>query len=63
MDNIIVTLVILTIVALAGYYIYSKKKKGVKCIGCPDSDQCSGVCGSCSGCCNGCPVPKDPSHL
>ena len=35
MDNIIVTLVILTIVALAGYYIYSKKKKGVKCIGCP----------------------------
>ena len=63
MDNIIVTLVILTIVALAGYYIYSKKKKGVKCIGCPDSDQCSGVCGSCSGCRNGCPVPKDTSHL
>ena len=63
MDNIIVTLVILTIVALAGYYIYSKKKKGVKCIGCPDSAECSGVSGSCSGCCNGCPVPKDTSHL
>ena len=54
MDNILVALVILAVVALAGYYIYRAKKRGVRCVGCPDSGKCSGSCGSCSGNCGGC---------
>lgn len=45
---------ILAVVALiAGsiiFYIRRQKKKGVKCIGCPDSGTCSGKCSSCGGC-------------
>ena len=37
MDNIIVVLVIVAILALAGGYIYKAKYSGAKCIGCPDS--------------------------
>ena len=49
MDNLIVILVIVAIVALAGGYVYRAKKRGNKCIGCP-----GGCGGSCSGCpCNG----------
>ena len=48
-DFLIIALVVL-IVGLAGTYIYRSKKKGVKCIGCPDSGTCSGKCGNCSGC-------------
>ncbi|MBR5570197.1 MAG: FeoB-associated Cys-rich membrane protein [Oscillospiraceae bacterium] len=43
-SNLIVLAVIGAILALAGWYIYSSKKKGKKCIGCPHS----GTCGSCS---------------
>ena len=50
MDNIIVISVIALIVGLAAGYIYKEKKKGVKCIGCPDSKTCSGNCSGCSGC-------------
>ena len=48
MENIIVALVILVIVALAGTYIYRAKKKGAGCVGCPHS----GKCGSCNGHCS-----------
>jgi len=54
MDSLIVALVIVAIVALAGLYIYRAKKRGAKCVGCPDSKTCSGSCGSCSGNCGGC---------
>ena len=33
--------------------IAAAKKRGVKCIGCPDAKTCSGNCGSCGGC-SGC---------
>lgn len=43
-------LLIAVLVLIAGaaiYAIWRSKKKGQKCIGCPDS-------GSCNGCCPGC---------
>ena len=47
----IVLAVILAIVGGAALYIYKAKKKGAKCIGCPDSKTCSGKCSSCAcGC-------------
>ncbi|MBP3684282.1 MAG: FeoB-associated Cys-rich membrane protein [Oscillospiraceae bacterium] len=51
MTNVIILLVVGLIVGCAAGYIWKQKKKGVKCIGCPDSGSCSGSCGSCScGC-------------
>jgi len=47
----IVIAVIGLIIGLAVGYIWKAKKKGKKCIGCPDSGTCSGQC---SGCCRGC---------
>lgn len=41
MVNVIVVLIILIIVAAAVGYIVRAKKRGVKCIGCPDSGCCS----------------------
>ncbi len=50
-DIIIIALVAL-IVGLAGGYVYRKKKRGVRCIGCPDGGACRHSCGTCScGCC------------
>ena len=43
--------VILLIVGGAVAYIVRAKKKGQKCIGCPDSKTCGGNCGACAcGC-------------
>lgn len=50
LKNIILFLVIAAIIGLAALYIYKEKKRGVKCIGCPEGCSCSGQCGSCSGC-------------
>jgi hypothetical protein len=41
----IVILVIVGIVGLAGWYVWRAKKKGRKCIGCPE-----GGCESCTCC-------------
>ena len=49
MANIIVILIVGMIVGGAAGYIYKSKKRGVKCIGCPDSATCSGHCAGC-GC-------------
>ena len=52
MDSIAVIAVVVAIVALAVGYIIKAKKRGVKCVGCPDSSSCAGSCsGSCNGCC------------
>ena len=53
MDNILVIATVALIVCLAIFYIRKEKRRGVQCVGCPDSKTCSGQCGSCSGCCNG----------
>lgn len=43
--------VIALILGLAVGFIYRSKKKGQKCIGCPDSGSCASGCGgNCSGC-------------
>ena len=45
--------IIVVILGLAIGYIRRAKKKGVKCIGCPDGVKCSGNCAGCSGNCCG----------
>lgn len=51
MVNFIIIAVVAAIVALAAGYIYKSKKKGVKCIGCPEGCSCaSKSCGGCTGC-------------
>ena len=54
MVNVIVIFVVAAIIGVAAGYIWKAKKRGVKCIGCPDGATCSGSCGSCSGGCSGC---------
>ncbi len=44
--NIIVILLIAAIILLAVLYIIRAKKRGQKCIGCPNSKQCGGKCNS-----------------
>lgn len=51
MENILILVVVGVIVGAAAGYIYKEKKKGTKCIGCPDSATCSGHCKGCSGSC------------
>ena len=55
MENFIVIAIVVLIVVLAGAYIYKAKKKGNKCIGCPNS-ACCGIknVGSNNNRCNGC---------
>ena len=53
MENIIVIAVILAILVSASVYIWKEKKRGVKCIGCPDSGSCA-HCKNGSSCCGGC---------
>jgi len=58
MANIISVAVLLAIVGAAALYIYKARKRGVKCIGCPDGCRCGkdegascgGNCGGCGGC-------------
>ncbi len=50
MENVVLIIVLLAIVAGAAWYVIRAKKSGKKCIGCPDSNTCSGNCGSCCSC-------------
>ena len=45
--------IIVVILGLAVLYIRKARKKGVKCIGCPDGSKCAGRCAGCSGHCCG----------
>ena len=54
MQNVIVILIVAAIIGFAAGYIYKEKKRGVKCIGCPDGAGCSGNCGCCAGSCSSC---------
>ena len=49
MVDFLILLVIAAILGGAGWYVYSAKKKGVKCIGCPDAKTCAAK-GGCAGC-------------
>ncbi|MBR5232529.1 MAG: FeoB-associated Cys-rich membrane protein [Clostridia bacterium] len=48
MKTVIVSIVLILILGGAALYIYRAKKRGVKCIGCPNSAKCSGNCAGCS---------------
>ena len=50
--DIIILGVIAGVLGLCVWYIRQSKKKGKKCIGCPDSCACSSA--NCSGGCKGC---------
>ena len=51
METLIVSVILVLVVGGAVLYIYKAKKRGVKCIGCPDSGKCSGHCASCACAC------------
>lgn len=53
-DDIIAALVLGAILGGAIAYIVRAKKKGVKCIGCPNGTACGGNCAGCSGNCGDC---------
>lgn len=50
MVNFIIIAVVGLIVGCAAGYIHKEKKRGVKCIGCPDGTTCGGNCAGCNGC-------------
>ncbi len=52
--DMIVLAVIALIIGLVVFYIHRAKKKGAKCIGCPDGATCGGHCSGCCGNCAGC---------
>lgn len=55
MTDFIIILILLAILAGAGWYIYKAKKSGQKCIGCPSAKTCgSSTSSGCSGNCSGC---------
>ena len=52
MADILVTVLILAILGSIALFLRAQKKKGIKCIGCPNTGSCSS--GGCSGKCAGC---------
>lgn len=57
MENIIIIAVLVIILGSAALYIYRAKKKGQKCIGCPDSGSCAHAKNG--GCSCGCSSETD----
>ncbi len=53
METAIVIVILAAVLGLAGRYVYRAKKRGAKCIGCPDGVKCSGGCAGGSGNCCG----------
>ena len=52
MVNFVLVLVIVVIVGSAIAYIRKEKKRGVRCVGCPDSGTCGGNCSGCGSNCS-----------
>ena len=50
MINFIIIAVIALILGSAVFFIRKEKKRGINCIGCPDSGTCGGNCAGCKGC-------------
>ena len=57
-DYIVIGIIALIIVAAVAYIVVAKLK-GKKCIGCPDSNLCSGKCAGCAGSCGYVPENKE----
>ena len=47
MADILIVVVVLGIVGAAVWYIRREKKRGVRCVGCPDGGTCAGHCSGC----------------
>ena len=47
MENIVLAAALALIIGGAAMYVYRAKKKGRRCIGCPDSAGCGKGCGCC----------------
>lgn len=47
METVIVILILAAVLGAAVGYIICSRKKGRKCIGCPDSGRCAGCCQNC----------------
>lgn len=45
MGNVIISAIILSILGLSISKVISEKRKGIKCIGCPNSKSCSNTNG------------------
>ena len=52
MENLIIFVVLAVIISLAITHIVKEKKRGARCIGCPDGGSCS-CCSGCGGQCGG----------
>lgn len=50
MENLILVVLLGVILGGAAGYVYKAKKRGTKCIGCPDGSKCSGSCSGGCGC-------------
>lgn len=50
MADFIIVVIVLAIVGGAVAYIVNQKKKGVRCVGCPDGGTCGGNCGGGGSC-------------
>lgn len=51
--DFLIIAIVAAVVGLVLRYLHRAKKKGVRCIGCPDGAKCSGHCSGCSGHCSG----------
>lgn len=49
MENVIIIIILLCMVAGIVHYLYKAKKRGETCIGCPYAKQCGGKCNDGSG--------------
>ena len=58
--DFIVIAVILLVIGLAAFYVIRAKKKGAKCIGCPNGSNCSAKGASCNCTCGGASLKNDP---
>jgi len=52
MENVIIIAIVALTVGLAVWYIRKEKRRGVHCVGCPESKTCSGQCAGCKGGCS-----------
>lgn len=53
--DVVIIVLIAGILGAVIFYIRKAKKKGIKCIGCPNGATCGGNCAACAGNCGACP--------
>jgi hypothetical protein len=51
--DFVILAVVAVVITLVALYLHRAKRKGIKCIGCPDGAKCADRCAGCSGNCCG----------